>query len=97
MFHGQDEQEEQEPEVAPAPEAQTQEQPQEHVVDAQEPDVPPESGDRRRRWGRRKSDVASSERAERLAVAFATLEEWTTELQRELVEMRRLIADAAHS
>jgi hypothetical protein len=48
-----------------------------------------------RRWRRRRPDEASRERAERLAAAFKAVEDWTSQLQRDVAELRRLIADAA--
>lgn len=52
-------------------------------------------GERRLPWGRRKAERNGHERADRLAAAFATLETWAAELQREVVEMRRVISEAA--
>lgn len=48
-----------------------------------------------RRWLRRRPDPAQNERAERLAVAFKAIEEWTSQLQRDVVELRRLVSEAA--
>ena len=51
--------------------------------------------ERRRPWRRRKADRDSEERQVRVAEAFAKLETWTTELQREIVDMRRMLGDAS--
>lgn len=48
----------------------------------------------RRRWGRRKADRVRTEPSAKLSHAFATIETWSSELQREIAEMRRLLTDA---
>lgn len=47
---------------------------------------------RRRRLGRRHSDE-TRERAQKIAAAFTRVEEWTRELQDDIVKMRRLISE----
>lgn len=78
-----------------------------HVVDATPPEAaapevePAREGEsraqpdeRRRRWRRRKEDRDEADRAEQLATAFAAVESWAVDLQRQIVEMRRLIGEA---
>ena len=56
---------------------------------------PPPEHEPRRSWRRRKTDRATDARQERVSEAFAKLEVWTTELQREIVDMRRMLGDAS--
>ena len=51
--------------------------------------------ERRRPWRRRKADRDTDERQVRVAEAFAKLETWTSELQSEIVDMRRMLGDAS--